>query len=148
MSSWTKQEENRKHPWREGDLCTAVYDNRGEGLIYRVMEVIDGVNTGQFDRRAVQLVVKPVYGVVADVKGRKTRTLGAGYCTPLSLVDLATEYTRFGLFISNEARRRGAEPEADAEEVPAGDAGDVKGRPDPDDGGGLCADVSARDEVR
>lgn len=146
MSTWSKRQENQRHPWRVGDLCTAVYDNRGEGLIYRVMEVIDA-SSGQFDRTVAQLVVKPVYGVVADVKGRKTRTLGAGYCTPLSLVDLATEYTRFGLFISNEARRRGAEPTADAEEVPAGHAGDDAGRAPPDDGGGLCADFSSRDEV-
>lgn len=147
MSIWAKREENRKHPWRVGDLCTAVYDNRGEGLIYRVTEVIDGASSGQFDRAHVSLVVKPVYGVVADVKGRKTRTLGAGYCTPLSLIDLATEYTRFGLFISQEAKRRGAEPEADPEEVSTRDAGDVEGRPAPDDGGGLCADIASRDEV-
>lgn len=145
MSSLKKREENRRHPWRVGDLCTAVYDNRGEGLIYRVTRV-DRLDD-QLGRPHVTLVVKPIYGVVADVKGRKTRTLGAGYCSPLSLIDLATEYTRFGLFISQEARNRGAEPEADAEEVPAGDAGDVEGRPDPDDGCGLCADFSARDEV-
>lgn len=133
---WQKRQMNEGHKWRVDELCTCVYGEVGEGLIYRVIEV-----------NGNQLKVKPVYGVIADTTHRKTRSIGAGWCTPLSLVDLATEYTRFGLFIANEAKRRGAEPEADAEEVSTRDAGDVEGRSAPDDGGGLCADISSRDEV-
>lgn len=135
---WQKRQRNESHKWHVGELCTCVYGEVGEGLIYRVIEVMP----------SNQLKVKPVFGVIADTAHRKVRNIGAGWCTPLSLVELATEYTRFGLFIAQEAKRRGAEPETDAEEVPAGDDRDDQGRSDHDDGGGLCADVSARGEVR
>lgn len=134
MNKWEIRKQNEQHPWRVGDLCTAVYDNVGEGLIYRVIEVNGG-----------QLKVRPTFGVIASTSGRKTRTMGKGWCKPLSLVDLATAYTKFGLFIAQEAKHR-AEQETDTEEVPAGDSDDDEGRQDDADGGGLCADISARDE--
>jgi len=31
-----QQSVNSKHSWRVGELCTAVYDNLSEGVIYRV----------------------------------------------------------------------------------------------------------------
>lgn len=147
--------ENAKHPWRVGDLCTAIYGDVGEGLIYRVVHITDTSSAGTWSRPwDKELRVVPVFGVIADTMGRKPRKLGAGWCTPLSLVDLATEYTRFGLFIANEAKKRSEstatedESPADAAEVPAGDAGDVEGRASDVDGGGLCADIAARSERR
>lgn len=100
--------DNAKHPWREGELCTAVYNNLGEGLIYRVTGI---VRAGNSLRPSPLLKVIPIFGVVADPAGRMPRTLDACYCTPTSLVDLATMYAKFGLFISEESRRFIQEPE-------------------------------------
>lgn len=138
MTRWERRQLSEKHPWRVGDLCTATYNDVGEGLIYRVLEV-----------NGTQLKVKPVFGVIADTANRKTRSLGKGWCVPLSLIDLATEYTRFGLFIANEARIRGMddEPETAAATIPAGDGGVDQRRDEDDDGGGLCADAAARGEL-
>lgn len=132
--NWTERAKNQEHDWRVGELCTAVYDSVGEGLIYRVVDV-----------KGKQLRVTPVFGVMASINRRKTRSLGAGWCTPLSLVDLANEYMKFGLFISNEAKHRGAEQEGVSTEIPAGNvSGPASGDPIIDDGGGLCADIAAR----
>lgn len=140
---------NAKHPWKVGDLCTAIYNDVGEGLIYRVVHITDTSCAGTWSRPwDKELKVVPVYGVIADMSCRKPRKLGAGWCTPLSLIDLATEYARFGLFISNEARTRSTtedESSPDAEEVSSGQAGDEPIRGQSDDGSGLCADISARE---
>lgn len=128
---------NEKHQWRVGDLCAVIAGTGVEGLIYRVLEVIPR-------SRGDAVKLMPVFGVITDIARRKVRTLGTGWCTPLSLVDLATEYTRFGLFIAQEAKNRGDEPKGCAEEVPTWDAGDDQGRHDPDDDRGLCTDISAR----
>jgi len=136
MSKWKPS----THPWRVGELCTCVYDNVGHGIIYRVAEVHSR------SQHEPMLKVVPVFGVLTNIKGRKSRGLSAGYCTPLSLVDLSNEYLKFGHFIAAEAKDRGAEPSTTPEKVPTGNIDDFGGRPSDDDGGGLCADISSRDE--
>lgn len=116
--------DNALHQWRVGEVCTAVYDNLGEGLIYRVTDVTIRSEGGE-----ALLKVTPVFGVIADPSGRKPRQLSARYCTPLSLIDLATMYAKFGLWIAEEAKNRGDEQqETDSETVPAGDDGVDEGR--------------------
>ena len=140
-----QRKRNLEHPWHVGELCTLTYDERGHGIIYRVVELY---MHHQF------ATVVPVYGVIASTKGRHKRSVSVGYCTPLSLVELATEYTKFGMFIASEANKYenenepkdDAEPPRDTEAVPPGDNGDVERRQDDDDGVGLCADISARSE--
>lgn len=88
--------------WQVGDLCKAVYDNIGEGIIYRVT----AVNENRWSKLDLDLV--PVFGVLANIKGRRKRSLDTAYCTPLSLVDMGTEYMLFGNFIKEEAKLRGA----------------------------------------
>lgn len=96
---------SEQYNWQVGELCKAVYDNIGEGIIYRVT----GVRKLE-DRptATVQLDLLPVFGAFADIKRRRKRSLGAGWCTPLSLVDLGHEYMQLGLFIQEEAKSRGA----------------------------------------
>lgn len=133
--------DDEKYKWKVGDLCTATYDGHGHGLIYRVIKV-------QPDRRYEPvLTVEPVHGVVAKIEGRKKRELSAGWCKPLSLVDLATMYLEFGQFIESEAKKRGAEPSTTTTKVPAGNADDVRVGTNHDDDSGLCADISAREPI-
>ncbi len=87
---------SKEHEWAVGDLCKAVYNNVGEGLIYRVTKV-GGKHPWLI------LTVKPVYGIMANTENRKVRTLGAGYCTYVSLADLGMEYMNFGTFIRDYA---------------------------------------------
>lgn len=91
-----------EYKWRVGELCKAVYDNIGEGIIYRVTAVEENKH-GQ-----TCLEVLPVFGCFANIARRKKRSLGIGWCTPLSLVDLGNEYLKFGNFIKDEARSHGA----------------------------------------
>ena len=115
---------NSRHPWRVGELCTTVYDNLGEGVIYRVIDV------KRLSRPDISplLVILPTFGVIVDIDGKRPRTLDAGYCTPMSIVDLGTAYVNFGLFIAQEARSRGSsDEETSPEEVPSRDDGDNEG---------------------
>ena len=141
MTRWERQKINAQHPWRVGELCQAFYDNIGEGYIYRVLKVTAVGNSPI-------LKIEPIFGVLAGAKSRKNRDLGAGYCTPLTLIDLATEYSRFGLFIAQEAKRNGAEPETVAEDISPRQPDHVEGREEDVSASGLCADFSARNEVR
>lgn len=131
MLKWERFQLNEKHPWRAGDLCTPTYDEVGEGIIYRVLEI-----------KGANLKVKPVFSVMADATKHRTRSLYKGFLVPLSLIDLATEYARFGLFIASEAKHHG-EQETAAATIPAGDGGVDQRRDEDDDGGGLCADTAA-----
>jgi len=61
----------------------------------------------------------------------------------------ATQLLEAGRHIEKDkkkAQRRGHEQKADPTEVPAGNADDVGERTLDDDGRGLCADISSRDE--
>jgi len=91
-----------EYRWHVGELCKAVYDNIGEGIIYRVRAIEE--NT--FGQTCLEVV--PVFGCFANIKGRRKRSLGIGWCTPLSLVDLGNEYMRLASFIQDEAKLRGA----------------------------------------
>lgn len=96
------------HRWAIGDMCKAVYNNVGEGLVYRVVDIVTDASSDKFiiASDGFILVLVPVHGVLANIKNRKRRELGEGWCTPLSLVDLAAEYARFGEFIAEEAKKR------------------------------------------
>lgn len=130
-----RQVVNMKHSWRVGELCTAVYDNLGEGVIYRVSDV-------KRQGTSPLLVIVPVFGVIVDIEGKRPRVLDARYCTPMNLVDLGTSYVNFGLFIAEESRRLGdAVKKGDAEETPTGLASDLKEESPGLDGRGLLADI-------
>lgn len=87
------------HKWETGQLCKCEYGGAGAGIVYRVLEVTKGY------QNAVGLKIEPVLGVIADRKGKKTRALAAGWCTPLSLEDLKNVYATFGHFILQEVRK-------------------------------------------
>lgn len=93
-----------KHVWRVGDLCTAVYNNVGEGIIYRV-EGITPCYGYPANADALTLDLTPVHGIFAVISKRRYRNLGAGWCRYLSLIDLGTEYMKFAAFIRDEALR-------------------------------------------
>ena len=96
-----RKEENE---WRVGDLC-----KRWIGIISRVVEVLPAKDTASpgSRQRFVRLRLEqatPLFGV----HNRKVIVM-ARQCTPLSLVDLGTEYMNLGNFIRDEARRLGME---------------------------------------
>lgn len=95
-----------QHEWQVGELCTCTYGGTGHGVIYRVIDVD---NQGDVRPGYWQLTLVPVFAVIAKTKGRGKRKIGAGWCSPKSLVDLASEYAKFGVFIAEEAKRRGAD---------------------------------------
>jgi len=99
------QKQNMAHPWRVGDLCNALYNEIGAGVIYRVMDVkvTDRVWSGN---NRTSLTVTPVHGVVSDISNRRPRTLDSAFCRPLSIVDLSTEYASLGNFIRDEVKKR------------------------------------------
>ncbi len=142
-----KRAENIKHPWYVGELCTAVYDNMGEGIIYRVTGV-SRVSAAPTSGVAPLLKLAPVYGVLSDVSRRKPRTLDAGYCTPMSIVDLASEYSNFGLFIAEEARRRGTDEETNTEALPTWDDASDEERIESGDGSGLLVSGGGTQQIR
>lgn len=97
--------ENKQHPWQPGELCTCTYGNVGKGIVYRVTKVDNTVTKWGL---SCTLDLIPVHGVLADVGAhRPRRSMGAGYCTPLSLIELATEYAKLGNFIRDEAMKKG-----------------------------------------
>jgi hypothetical protein len=95
--------EEVNHTWHVGDLCSCVYGNMGEGIVYRVTHV--GIDKWKRE----ELTVKPVLGVLADIAGRRPRTHWSKYMRPLSLIDLANNYSKLGSFIAEEAKKRGAD---------------------------------------
>lgn len=95
-----------EYSWKVGELCTCTYGNTGHGVIYRVMKVGEGRS---YHREYQMLEIAPAFAVVASTEGRGKRKIGAGWCTPLTLVEMATSYARFGTFIADEAKRLGAE---------------------------------------
>jgi len=124
-----QQSISSKHFWRVGELCTAVYDNLGEGVIYRVTKVKRRPSNVPPMSSSSLLAITPVFGVIVDIEGKRTRDLDARYCTPLSLVDLGVAYMNFGMFIAQQAKGPGDDVEkGDAEDVPAGNDGDIKER--------------------
>jgi len=121
-----QQSVNSKHSWRVGELCTAVYDNLGEGVIYRVTKITRFTSSAIHSTHTV-LGITPVFGVIVDIEGKRTRDLDTRYCTPLTLVDLGVAYMNFGMFIAQQAKGPGDDVEkGDAEDVPAGSDGDIK----------------------
>lgn len=82
--------------FKVGDLCTCAYKDAGSGVIYRVIEKPASGNL---------IKIKPVLGFFTVTQGKRVRELSASWCKPLSLIDLATTYNKFGLFIANEAKR-------------------------------------------
>lgn len=97
-----------QHEWQVGDLCLCTYGGTGHGVVYRVMEA-GPLNKDSFRREYQMLTIAPAYACIAKLKGRGKRKIGAGYCTPVSLVDLASEYAKLGHFIADEAKKRGAD---------------------------------------
>lgn len=92
-----------KHVWVVGDLCLCTYNNNGTGVIYRVIKLLPG-NWGSLEG---MLEIAPAHGVIAKTSNRGKRKIGSGYCTYVSLLELGAEYLKFGLFIQEEARRKG-----------------------------------------
>lgn len=114
-----------EHKWRVGDLCTCRYQDTAGGVIYRVIAIQGSQKVDQAGPWALsigtQLKIKPVYGIFNDAFERKrTRLIGAGWCTPYALVELGTAYMRLGNFIRDEAMRRGAEMEKSNDDSPTG----------------------------
>jgi hypothetical protein len=101
-----QQFKNLQHPWKVGDLCNALYNEIGAGVIYRVVNVKEK-QTPYHPLRPCShiLTVVPVHGVISDISHRKTRMLNSAFCQPLSIVDLATEYAKLGTFIADEVKR-------------------------------------------
>lgn len=124
-----------KHVWRVGDLCRATYNNVGEGLLYRVVDVSVKSGYAPNSSQYVSLKVSPIYGILADLERRKTRTLGEGWCTYVSIVDLGMEYMKLGTFIRDETMRMANNDEELKLELVA----------TPEDAG-VCADVAAKDD--
>jgi len=96
------------HVWQVGDLCTYVStENAGWGVLYRVEKIhID--DRGFFKPGLFDLL--PITAVFFSVKKRRRmKGVDPSRCTYMSLVDLATEYAKFGLFIAEEAKKRGAD---------------------------------------
>lgn len=141
----------KTHVWKVGDLCKAIYNEIGSGMVYRVTAVYPHRAYGE------TMTLTPVFSVLSlDVK-RKSRNLSSRYCTYLSLVDLGLEYMKLGRFIAEEAKKlSGAQDEQSGQDVSveveqetastkvsSGIVGPVEGWDD-GDGGGLCADISGR----
>ena len=102
------------HAWQVGDLCTYVYDGRGWGILYRVTKVepIQPTQMGNFVlyNSDCLLSLQPALGVLQDIDNRKGRKrVASSACTHQSLIDLATEYSKFGLFIAEEAKKKGTD---------------------------------------
>jgi hypothetical protein len=93
--------DDQKHVWQKGDVCTCEYQGIAGGVLYVVIDVLDREEVG-----AEMLKIKPIYGLFQDIKGRKTRNIGAGWCTPRDLVALGCEYAKLGHFIAELAHRR------------------------------------------
>ena len=91
---------SKEHVWQVGELCACVSHDVAEGIVYRVIEIKKYPGT-------TVLVIQPILGVLANIRNKRNRELGAGWCTPLSLVDLASVYSTLGIFIAEEAKRRG-----------------------------------------
>lgn len=121
------------HEWRVGDMCRAVYNNVGDGMLYRVVDIV--MKSNYVGKQYATLKVAPIYGILTNIERRKTRTLGEGYCTYVSILDLGMEYMKLGTFIRDEAMRVGKDEEEPELELV------VK-----DEDAGVCADVAARDE--
>lgn len=83
--------------FKPGDLVTCNYEGVGDGVVYRVVEV-----TGQYT-----IKVKPIFSCFPgmDVKKRKTRDIGAGWCTKLSLDDLRNTKHELEALIGGEMNR-------------------------------------------
>lgn len=99
---------NEEHVWEVGDLCTYVSpDNTGWGVLYRV-EWIESYESIVPKIKGVLLNLFPVTAIFFSTKKRKRMKLvEPSRCTYMSLVDLATAYANFGLFIAEEAKRKG-----------------------------------------
>ena len=96
--------DKQSHVWVVGDVCTCEYEGIAGGLLYVVTEVFhDSVASIHL---ATSLKIKPIWGFFQDTKNRKTRTIGAVWCTPRSLIELGTEYVQLGHFISSLALNR------------------------------------------
>lgn len=98
---------SEKHEWQVGDLCTCIYGGTGHGVIYRVIKIRKVSSQHWADTQQLEIV--PVHGVMTSTKRRAKRNLAAGWCSFVSLIDLATEYAKFGTFISEEAKKRGSD---------------------------------------
>ena len=154
----SSEEDVSPDPWLVNDLCRA-HEEGNDAIIYRVIDV----QSSDWDLET--LTLKPVHGIVTDIKNERCIVVNSEYCKKLSLLDVAAEYTRLGAFIANEAKRRSIEPPQQhplpkIPEIPM-DHGKTKGDAardiDPryvqdksevfDDDFGLCTDISARDET-
>lgn len=76
-----------------GDLCTCQYDDRGGGLLYRVIEAYSNG----------QVKIKPVLGVLVSTRFRKTRTLHGNWCEKITRVELAQIVKELDNFIGIDA---------------------------------------------
>lgn len=100
------QKQNMAHPWRVGDLCNALYNEIGAGVIYRVLDVKVKAHVYPGVIYRMSLTVIPVHGVISDISNRRSRILDSAFCRPLSIVDLSTEYASLGNFIRDEVKKR------------------------------------------
>lgn len=146
-----QEQDKAVEPWMVNDLCRE-HEAEHDAIIYRVIDV----HTDRWGEEF--LTLKPVHGVVVDIKDVRCTVLNAEYCKKLSLLDIAADYTSLGAFIANEAKRRSVEPpqhrplpavpsdQGEKTQVPSRNHGE---RPnfDVDDDHGLCTDISARDET-
>jgi len=95
---------SEEHVWQVGQLCTCAYNDVGPGILYRVTAVTQ--NTKFWGGTSI-LKLTPILGMLSpDFKGRRKRSLSSAHCQPQSLIDLASEYAKLGVFISDEAKRR------------------------------------------
>jgi hypothetical protein len=143
---------NARHHWQVGELCNTTYGGIGQGTIYRVVEVIDASQRSKFSHPTdKELKIVPVFGIINDIEARKSRNLGAAWCSPLSIIDLAMEYAKFGLFISDETKRLNnvastTEPSSNSTNIPSRSTYNVERRIESYDDFGLCSDISSRSE--
>lgn len=90
-----------EHVWEVGQLCTCEYQGCGSGIVYRVI----GIDSEGRQASNTLLTIQPVLGVIASVDGKRKRTIGAGWCQPLTAHDLTIQYATFGRFLLEEMKR-------------------------------------------
>lgn len=144
------QEEPVRDHWLINDLAKLTDGN--DAIVYRVIDIQEN------DWDLETLTIKPVYGIVTELKNEQCRVIESEYCKKLTMIDMATEYARFGAFIAAETKRRNDEPptqqkpefpgiqtEADVKSTRHDDLSEPT-KQQVDDDFGLCTDISARDE--
>jgi len=95
--------------FRVGNLVTAITNSAGEGMLYRIERLNSRsvVNMNDY----VMAYVRPVFEIwsCSEIGSRKPKWTPASGMRLVSLLNMAEEYSRLGLFIRDEAKRLSGE---------------------------------------